>query len=204
MITLYWAPRSRAGRMFWLLEEIGQPYEISVVDFRSDPPVHPEGFADASPLRKVPAIRDGDTALADTAAIALYLADRYAPGRLAPAPDHPDRGPFLFWTFYSPSAMEPAMTEKFLQIPPNPASYPWGSFDRMMSAIEDRLEGRDWLVGDDFTVADYMVGGALGFISQFNMAKLSPRQQAYADRCAARPAAKAGAARDAEETARLG
>lgn len=84
MITLYWAPRTRSGRMFWLLEEIGQPYDLHLVDIRADPRPHDPEFEAASPMAKVPAIRDGDLTVADSAAIALYLADRYASGTLAP------------------------------------------------------------------------------------------------------------------------
>ncbi|CAN0585151.1 unnamed protein product, partial [Ectocarpus sp. 12 AP-2014] len=157
MITCYWSPRTRSGRMFWLLEEIGQPYDMRPVDIRSDPrPADPD-FEAASPLHKVPAIRDGDAVVADSAAIALYLADRYKPGELAPLPDDPLRGEFLFWMFYVPSAVEPSMVEKIEEFTPKPMSYAWGTFERTVGAIETRLTGRDWLVGDAFTVADVMV-----------------------------------------------
>ncbi|MGI3164062.1 glutathione S-transferase family protein [Pseudooceanicola sp. 200-1SW] len=197
MMTLYWAPQSRAGRMFWALEEVGATYDVARVDFRAEPPLHPEGFAQASPLRKVPALRDGALEMADSAAIALYLADRYAPGRLAPALDHPDRGAFLTWMFYTPSALEPAMVEKMADLPPHPQSYAWGNFDRALGAVEARLEGRDWLVGEDFSMADLMVSGTLQFMQIFGMLTPTARQAAWMERCFARPACAAGQAREA-------
>ena len=201
MITLYWAPRTRAMQMLWPLEEVGQPYEVEHVDIRGG--ALPDAFREVSPLGKVPALRDGDAKVADSAAIMLYLADRYAAGRLAPLPDDPARGEFLFWLFYGPSAIEPAMTEKFADLPPNPAAYPWGTFDRMTETLDRRLEGREWISWDRFTVADIVSSGALNFLQAFKLHTLSPVMVEYRDRCMARPAAKAGYARDKEEAAKL-
>ena len=202
MITCYWAPRTRSGRMFWLLEEISQPYQLQLVDIRSDPrPQIPE-FDAASPLRKVPAIRDGAVTVADSAAIALYLGDRYASGTLAPAFDDPLRGEFLYWMFYVPSALEPAMIEKIAQLEPRPQVYAWGSFDRMIEAIEARLQGRDWLVGEAFTLADLMVCSGLQAMANFRLLELSETQSAYIKRCRARPAHVAAVTREGLETAR--
>ena len=202
MITLYWGPNTRAERMFWALEEIGQDYRLELADFR-DPGTFSEGFLAASPLRKVPALSDGEVHLADTAAIVMYLADRYAPGVLAPAPDSPDRGAYLYWTVYGPSAFEPAMVAKVVDIPANPATYPWGDFDRMMGAVETRMDGREWIVGDSFTMADFMIGGSLKSVEDFRMATLPPALRTYVERCHARPAALRGAEKLAAAKAAL-
>lgn len=203
MITLYWNPQSRAARMFWGLAEIGQPYELAYIDIRESARTDPPGFLAASPLRKVPALSDGDVHLADSAAIALYLADRYAAGRLAPLPDDPARGEFLFWLFYTPSAIEPAMTEKFAKLAPNPAAYPWGSFDRMVAAMETRLQDRDWLAAGRFTMADFMVASAIEFMQRFKMLEPSQLLADYVQRCTSRPAAREGARKLQEATAAL-
>lgn len=188
MITLYWNPRTRAERMFWLLEEIGQPYRLERCNY-SDPGFAPSaGFAAASPLRKLPALSDGDVHVADSAAIALYLADRYAMGRLAPTLDHPDRGPYLFWMFYTPSALEPAIVEKVAGLEQRPTSYPWGTFDRMTAAFEARLADRPWFAGDDFTMADAMMAGSIGYLAAFGMYQPTAAVQDFLDRCMARPA----------------
>lgn len=205
MITLFWNPKSRAARMFWALAEVRQPYALVPIDIATDRDARtdPPAFLSASPLRKLPAIIDGDARVADSAAIALYLADRYAPGELAPLPDDPARGEFLFWLFYTPSAIEPAMTEKFARFPPNPVAYPWGSFELMLAAIEARLDGRDWLAAGRFTMADFMVASALDFMRSFGMLEPSARVAAYIARCTARPAAVEGRRRLAEATAAL-
>jgi len=192
MITLYWSPQSRAVRMFWALEEIGQPYELETIDIRAEDRDDQPAFVEASPLRKVPALTDGDVKIADSAAIALYLADRYAAGDLAPRADDPARGEFLTWLFFTPSAMEPAMTEKFVEMPPNPTAYPWGSFEKALAALETRLEGRDWIAADRFTMADFMISGTIQAMCMFDILDPSATLKSYMEKCLARPAALRG------------
>ncbi|MBF9035222.1 glutathione S-transferase [Rhodobacterales bacterium HKCCE2091] len=203
MITLYWAPRSRAARMFWLMEEIGQPYDLAHVDITDASVPRPAGFAEASPLGKVPALADGDLKMADSGAIALYLADRYAAGELAPPLDHPSRGAFLYWVFYTHSAMEPAMTEKWVDMPSNPGSYGWGSYERAYGAVESHLDTHEWFAWDRFTVADFMMAGTLEAMQMFNIQELSPRLKDYVETCRARPAYARGDARRQEAEAAL-
>lgn len=203
MPTLFWSPQSRAERMFWLLEEVGQPYDLVHVDIRAQARTTDPRFAEASPLGKVPALADGPVRIADSGAIALYLADRYAPA-LAPAPDAPERGAYLYWMFFSASALEPAITEKFVEMPPNPTSYPWGSFERMYDAVETRLTGRDWFAGDAFTMADAMMAGSVEIFETFRIAPLTDRMRAFVDRCHARPAFARGQEKLAAAKAALG
>ncbi|MDX1384389.1 MAG: glutathione S-transferase, partial [Thermoanaerobaculia bacterium] len=139
-MKLFWCPQTRAARAVWMLEELGRPYERVLVDIRdSEAPRDPE-FALASPMGKVPALADGDVRLAESAAICLYLADRYASGRLAPPIDHPDRGRFLYWMFYTPAVVEPAMAEKFAGTEPNRLSHGWGDFDAMLETLAAGLD----------------------------------------------------------------
>ncbi len=203
LITLYWSPQTRAARMFWALEEVGQPYTLARIDIRSANRNDPPDFLAASPLRKVPAITDSDVRVADSAAIALYLADRYAPGDLAPRVDDPVRGEFLFWLFYTPSVMEPAMIEKFVHVPPNPSAYPWGSYERMLEALETRLSGREWIAADRFTMADFMISGTIEAMHRFKILDPSPVLSSYMERCFARPAAIRGREKEAEAIAAL-
>ena len=197
MITLYWCPQTRSARAIWALEEVGADYHMERIDIRAEDRKDPPGFLAASPLSKVPAIADGKAQVADSAAIALYLADRYAQGDLAPAPDDPDRGEFLTWLFFTPSVIEPAMVEKFAEVKPNPASYAWGSFDRMIAALEARVDGREWVVGDRFTMADLMLTGSIQFMTMFGILDPSPPLKSYMQRGLARPAALRAQEREA-------
>ena len=99
MITLFWCPQTRASRLLWMMGELDEPFETCLVDIRDPENIGDERFKKASPMGKVPALVDeapnGTVYMADSAAICLYLADRYAPGRLAPTLDDPSRGRFL-------------------------------------------------------------------------------------------------------------
>ena len=89
-MKFYWCPKTRSSRVAWMLEETAVPYEREFIDIRSAEE-KPAEFLAASPMGKVPAIADGEVRMAESAAICLYLADRYASGRLAPAIDADER-----------------------------------------------------------------------------------------------------------------
>ena len=187
-MRLYWAPQTRSTRAIWMLEEAGLDYDMEVVAIRDENRKDTDDFRKASPMGKVPALVDGDCAMSESAAICLYLADRYAPGKLAPALDAPTRGEFLYWLMYTPAVVEPAMSEKFNGVTPNRGRSGWGDFDAMIETWEAALQGRDWIVGDRFTAADVMLGSSAVFMRMFDMLPESPALGAYADRCLARPA----------------
>ena len=86
-MKLYWAPQTRSSRAVWMLEEAGVDYEVEVVDIRAPDRQDSDEFLAASPMGKVPALVDGDVRMAESAAICLYVADRYSSGNLAPAID---------------------------------------------------------------------------------------------------------------------
>lgn len=187
-MKLYWCPRTRASRIVWILEELGAEYERITIDIRDPESRNNPEFLAASPLGKVPALEDDGVRVADSAAICLYLADRYGPGRLAPAADDADRGRFLFWMFFAPGAIEPAMAEKAGGWTPNRGAHGWGDFDSVISVLEEALSGQPWILGDTFSAADVMLGSSAVFLRAFGMLPESPTLEAYADRCLARPA----------------
>lgn len=187
-MKLYWCPRTRSSRIVWILEELGAEYELVPVNIR-DPEARAEpGFRAASPMGKVPALDDGGIRVADSAAICLYLADRYGREQLAPPVDHPDRGAFLFWMFFAPGAIEPAMAEKAGGWTTNRGAHGWGDFDSMIATWEARLADRPWILGDTFSAADVMLGSSAVFLRTFGMLPPSPALNAYADRCLDRSA----------------
>ncbi len=187
-MKLFWAPQTRAQRGIWMLEEAGVDYELENVDIRAEQRRDSEEFLRASPMGKVPALIDGDVAMSESAAICLYVADRYAPGRLAPLPNDPQRGKFLYWLMYTPAVIEPAMWTKFNNVEVNRLSSGWGDFDLMIEVFDEGLHGREWILGDRFTAADVMLGSSAVFLRMFDMLPETANIGAYADRCAARPA----------------
>jgi glutathione S-transferase len=196
-MKLFWCPRTRASRAVWLLEEAGVPYELVHINI-SDPVSRARAdFQRASPMGKVPALEDGEVHMADSAAMALYVADRYASGRLAPSLDAPERGRFLYWMFYGPAVMEPAMAEKVGGWPTHRGRNGWGDFDTMLATLEQALGDQAWIMGESFSVADVVVGSTVGFMRMFNMLPGSSVLHRYADRCAARPGYRQAIAMDA-------
>ena len=185
-MKLFWAPQTRAQRAIWMLEEAAVSYELERVQLGG--PGHSNEFLAASPMAKVPALVDGAVSMAESAAICLYVADRYAAGRLAPAIDDSQRGKFLYWTLYTPAVVEPAMSEKFNKGESNRRRSGWGDFDLMIETWDRLLDDRDWVLGERFTAADVMLGSSAYFMSQFGMLPESRNLGAYAERCAARPA----------------
>ncbi|WP_018699996.1 glutathione S-transferase family protein [Amorphus coralli] len=187
MITLYWCPQTRSQRIAWLLEETGLDYERCKVDVRV-PETLPAEFRAASPMGKVPALRDGDTTVWDSAAICAYIADHYPETGLAPKPAHPDRARFLQWLIFTPSVIEPAVSERVWGWTPSPERNAWGDFDKMIAAFETGLGDRPWIMGNAFSAADIMLGSSAVFLRQFAILPDSAVLNAYADRCEARPA----------------
>ena len=186
-MKLFYAPQTRSSRAIWMLEEAGVDYELELVDIRAEDRTDSEEFLRASPMGKVPALIDGDAAMAESAAICLYVADVYAPGRLAPAVDDASRGKFLYWLMYTPAVVEPAISEVFNKVEPNRLSSGWGDFPTMIETWESGLSDKDWIVGDEFSAADVMLGSSAVFMRLFDMLPDSPTLNAYADRCLARP-----------------
>ena len=188
-MKLFWAPQTRSQRAIWMLEEAGVDYVMERVDIAAENRKDTAEFRAASPMGKVPAIIDGDVSMSESAAICIYVADRYNAGTLAPAPDDALRGKYLYWTLYTPAVIEPAMSEKFNQVETNRHRSGWGDFDLMIETWDDALDdGREWILGDHFTAADVMLGSSAIFLGLFNMLPETRNIGAYGERCLARPA----------------
>ena len=187
-MQLFWCPKTRADRAVWLLEEAGLEYERVLIDIRDPAAPRPPTFAKASPMGKVPALADGPVHLADSAAIGLYIADRYPACGLAPAINDPQRGAYLYWMLYSPGVIEPAMMEKFAGLKPNRFSAGWGDFDAMIETLAKGVGDGPWILGDRFTAADVMLGTSVHFMREFKLLPDVPALVDYLERCVARPA----------------
>jgi glutathione S-transferase len=199
-MKLYWCPKSRSFRALWMLEEIGRPYERALIDIRSDGQNDAE-FRAANPMAKVPALADGPAKLGESAAICAYLAERFPEARLAPPLGDPARARYLYWLFYSPACIEPAFTQKFtgFELPTRAAG--WGSFERVISVLDEALAEGPWILGEKFSAADVMIGSDLFYgMETFKIVEPKPAFAAYVARCKARPAMQRALAIDAGST----
>lgn len=202
-ITLYHHPFSRASTVVWMLEEVGTPYTLEHVDILAGEQKSPSILA-MNPMGKLPVLKDGDLVVTEVAAIGLYLADRYAFGRLSPLPDDPARGTYLRWSLFAPSVVEPGAMAKMAGWEYKPGQAGWGTFDAMLSTMELAVTGKDFLLGSQFSMADVIFGGTLRYMLQFKMVEARPAFSEYVARLDARPALKAADARNAEVIAARG
>ena len=185
-LVLYYAHPSRAGTALRFMEELEQPYRLEVINLQNGDQKKPE-FLKLNPMGKVPLVLDGDVAVAETGAIFTYLADKYAPGRLAPRPDQPERAEYLRWMFFGAGVVEPAFGQKFMnwEIPSSQAG--WGSFDQMLAVVTQAVSTREWLVGS-FTAADVYLASSLRFGMMFGIVPKEGPVADYVARWSARPA----------------
>src|ERR1700753_2160858 len=135
MRKLYGARRSRSFSALWLMEEAGQPYERALTDITSGAQKTPEYLA-INPMGKVPALQDGDATMAEAAAICAYVDERYPEARLAPALGDPMRAKYLYWLFFAPSCIEPAMVQVATKIELNPVSAGWGEAQQVFDVLD--------------------------------------------------------------------
>lgn len=185
-MKLYWCPDTRANRVVWMLEELGVEYQTVYVDIFK--PGRSAEFLAVSPMGKVPGLDDGEVSMCDSSAICLYLADRYAPGVLAPAVEDPDRGRFLQWMTFAPGVVEPAVTEMFGGSAGDSRTNGWGDFDRMVKTWEQGLGGNPWILGERFTAADVMLGATGVLFQRFKLFRGHPALSDYIARCERREA----------------
>ena len=196
-MKLYWCAKTRAFRIAWLLEELGQPYEREVIDIRVPVAERPAHFLALSPMGKVPLLEDGAASLSDSGAICIWLAERFPDAGLAPPPGTPARADWLQWVLFTNTVVEPAMAEKFAGLEPRPSSYGWGSFDLMLAAFRKQLAAGPWMLGEAFSSADVLMGTSALYLVQFGLVKGDAALEAYVARCQARPAFQRAQAFDA-------
>lgn len=188
MMKLYWSPRTRSFTALWLMEETGQPYERVLIDLTKGAQQAPEYLA-INPMGKVPAIQDGDTTLAEAAAICAYVAERHPNAKLAPPPGDALRAKYLYWLFFGPGCIEPAMVQVATKIEMNPVAAGWGNAERVFDVLDTALEKGPWILGENFSAADIVIGSGLNFsVRLFKMVPSRPSFERYLDACAARPA----------------
>lgn len=202
-IVLYHHPFTRAANVVWMLEEAGVEYQLRWVDIMAGAHKAPELLA-LNPMGKLPILTDGDAVVTESAAIALYLGDRYAAGRLAPALDDPARGTYLRWAFFTPSVMEPAAAARTSGGEFNKGSVGWGTYEDMLGATAAALANGPYLLGDRFTMADTILGGTLRYFLMFKMIEPTPVFADYVARLEARPAFQRSNARNAAVMAEHG
>jgi glutathione S-transferase len=196
-LTLYHAANTRSSMALTLLEEIGAPYRLHVLDMKAGEQ-RQAAYLAINPMGKVPALRHGDAVVTEQVAIMLYLADLFPAAKLAPLVGDPLRGPYLRWMVYYAACFEPALVDVAMQREPVPPSTsPYGDFATVLRLVTERLSPGPWFLGERFTAADVLWGAALAWTTGLKLVPESPEIMAYVGRVTARPAFAAARAKDA-------
>ena len=198
-LTLYHASPSRSSIARWMLEEIGEPYDLHVLSLSKGEQRAPDYLA-VNPMGKVPALKHGDTVITEAAAICTYLADEFPRALLNVPVGDPRRGTYLRWLFFAPSCIEPAITDRAFprKEEPRRGMLGYGDFDTVMSVVAAAVEPGPYLMGEQFTAADVVLGSTLRWGMMFGVLPKRPEFVAYVGRLEQRPALKRAIALDQE------
>jgi len=204
MLKIHHAPGTRGFRTIWACEELGVPYEAIPVDmsrgFRGSP-----GWRKMNPVGKVPVMSDGDFVMFESCAMTQYVLDRYGEGRLQPRPGTPEHGTYLQWCWFS----EATFSRPIGEIVNHRRSFADAANDAVIDemkgrarlsaqAVEETLDGKAYLLGDEFSGADISMGYTLKIFISLVDENLSPNLSQYWARLTGREAYRAAEAAEAD------
>jgi len=195
MLKLHFAPNSRAGRIVWLLEELGLEYELNKMAF------HPKDLKSDEhrarhPLGRVPVLEDGEVSLFESGAIVEYVMARHGDGGLKPAVDAPEFPQYLQWFHFCEGMVMPPINTIVVQtllLPPERRDETvLGQAQRLLgravAPVDSALEGREYLIGD-FSAADIMLGHSIFMANRLGQVSDEMRNlKEYVKRIESRPA----------------
>ncbi len=168
MIRIYHVPMTRSVRVIWLCEELGLDYEVIPVDFSAEFRMSDEWLR-MNPVGKVPVLTDGDLTLFESGAMVQYLLDRYGDGALQPTPGTPEHALYLQWSWFAEATFARPLGEivnhrrVFAKADQSAAAIAEMQ-DRArlcVNAVDQALDGKAYLLGDEFSAADIMLGYSL-------------------------------------------
>ena len=198
-LTLYHAAPSRSSIALWMLEEVGEPFDIHLLSFKKGE-TRTADYLKINPMGKVPALEHGDVVITEAAAICTYLADAFPQAKLNVPIGDPRRGIYLKWLFFGPTCVEAAIMDRSFPRagePPRQA-LGYGDHESVMNVLSEAVQKGPYLMGEQFTAADVVIGSGLRWGMMFKGIPERPEFVAYAGRLAERPAAKRATAKDQE------
>ncbi len=198
-LVLYHAVPSRSATVRWMLEEVGEPYDVHLLKLSEGDQQKPDYLA-INPQGKVPALKHKGVVFTEVAAICTYLADAFPNAKLAVPANDPRRGVYLQWLFFGPSCMEPAVSDRAFprKDAPRAGAIGYRDIDTLADIVARAVAKGPYLMGEQFTAADVVVGSGIRWGTMF---KLIPERDAfkpYVERIAARPASQRAEAKDKE------
>lgn len=194
-MKLYEFAPARSTRVRWMLQELGVPFESVTVNLMAREHRSPD-FLKINPAGKLPALVDDGNVITESAAIVLYLAEKYPERKLISAGLH-DRAQLYRWLLFTMTELE----QPLWRIARHTAFYPKdkrlpaeielarADFSPMAKVIEEHMHGRKFVVGDSVTVADFVLAYTLDWASFVDLLEDLPNLQTYVERMYARPSA---------------
>lgn len=197
MNKLYYSQYTRAHRPRWVLEELGVPFELKRLDMSKGEHKSPD-YLKVHPLGALPAFEDESGSLIESCAISMYLADKYPERELAPALGTRERGEYYQWCLFVPATLEEPLTTlgrhtRWLPEAERQPALVEQSRQKLVPVLQllaRRLEGRQFIVGDHFSVADVLVASMLSLAQRLDLLGDFPGLLAYTQRLLERPAAR--------------
>ena len=194
-MKLYHCRNSRSVRPLWALEEMGLSYELVVMPF--PPRFEYDGYLDINPLGTVPTFVDGSLIMTESTGICQYLVEKYPAADLGLSKDEPEYGEYINWLFRSDATLTfpLAIVLRYTQLEPEERRNSqvakdyaiW--FHSRLRSVESALEGKEFLVGERFTIADIAVGYALQFGDRLGLSdRYKPNCLRYLENLYNRPA----------------
>lgn len=187
-IIFHHAPMSRSNIVHWMLEELGIPYKLNAMSLERGDHKKPEYLA-LNPMGKVPTISHRGVVISEAAAICAYLADEFPAAKLSVPIGDPRRGLYYKWLFFGPSCLEQAIIDRLHNRTLAPArALSYGSYDDVMNTIAKQVAEGPYLLGEQFTAADVVVGLGLQWGTMMKAVAERPEFSAYMGRLQQRPA----------------
>ena len=196
-LVLYHAVPSRSATVRWMLEEVGEPYDVHLLKLSEGEQQKPAYLA-VNPQGKVPALKHKDVVFTEGAAICTYRADAFPNAKLAVPANDPRRGIYLQWLFFGPSCMEPAISDRAFprKEPPRASAIGYRDIDTLADIVAKAISEGPYLMGEQFTAADVVVGSGIRWGTMFKLIPERPEFGPYVERLGRRPASQRADAKD--------
>ena len=192
-MKLYEFPPTRSIRVRWTLQELGVPFESKIVDLPAGEHRSP-AFLAINPAGKIPVLVDGDLVVNESAAIVLYLADKFPEQKLMPT-DSAGRAEANRWLLFVATELE----QPLWRIARNTSIYPEErrqpsdvaiareEFRAMAAVLERHMQGRRFILGDTVSVVDFFTAYTLDWANMVGLLDGCPTLHAYMERMYQRP-----------------
>jgi glutathione S-transferase len=189
-LTLYHAAPSRSSIALWMLEEVGEPYDIRLLSLKKGE-TRTADYLKVNPMGKVPALKHGDVVVTEAA---------FPLAKLSVPVGDPRRGLYLKWLFFGPACLEAAVIDRSFpragEVPRQALGY--GDHETVMNVLSEAMQKGPYLMGEQFTAADVVIGSGIRWGMMFKGVPERPELVAYAGRVAERAAAKRATEKDKE------